>query len=147
MSRDLTGVWMCLGAATVAAGAAALSDRGSQSSQPSLFGRKADLERDQQLPVPDAWRPTLARLVRDGDGSIHRLTMRSDVDMVPRLVELGFVTVVGEVPPGESGAPWPFLDVAVTARLVDSMRRARDARSRYAEEILQVGLFGPKGGR
>ena len=147
MSRDLTGVWMCLGAATVAAGAAVLSDRGSQSSQPSLFGRKADLERDQQLPVPDAWRPTLARLVRDGEGSTHRLTMRSDVEMVPRLVELGFVTVVGEVPPEESGAPWPFVDVRVTPRLVSSVRRAREARSRYAEEILQVGLFGPKGDR
>ncbi len=86
-------------------------------------------------------------MVRDGAGSVHRLSMRSEVEMVPELDSLGYIEVIRQIPPSESLAPWTFMDVRVTSKLVRAMVRAREARERYAQEVLQVGMFNNKGGQ
>ena len=86
-------------------------------------------------------------MVRDGAGSVHRLSMRPEVEMVPELDSLGYIEVIRQIPPSESLAPWPFMDVRVTSKLVRAMVRAREARERYAQEVLQVGMFNNKVGQ
>ena len=142
--RHDDGVVMAFGLVGVLAVAGAMSSRGSKAHQPSLFGRKADLRRDQQLPVPDAWRPFLRQLAAGGPGEIQRLVIRSHVELVPELVSRGYVEVVREAPLSSAGAGWGSVDVRVTAKLCRDLQRAREARESYRDEVLQVGLFDPK---